>query len=140
MNNESSGWAKVDLSGQIISFEIDKPKISFEFNQFRLKYYDLNAYKNSSWFYYLSGFNQDKYFIYLMELYLMIMKNIQYVFIFQIIDLAGQFFIFDIAAAGKQLCHTENIIWPIPFFNRKERITSDNKEKFIIRIFCGQSC
>lgn len=85
MNNESSGWAKVDLSGQIISFEIDKPKISFEFNQFRLKYYDLNAYKNSSWFYYLSGFNQDKYFIYLMELYLMIMKNIQYVFIFQII-------------------------------------------------------
>ena len=60
-NNKS--WAKVDLTGQIILCQKNKPNISFLFNN----NYDIQyeGYNDSNEFHYLKGFNQDKYFIYL---------------------------------------------------------------------------
>jgi hypothetical protein len=73
MNNGiNDGWARVDLTGQIIFYEKKKPNISFVFKIFdRDDYYNIcDAYNDSNYFYYLSGFNQDKYFIYLFGYYL----------------------------------------------------------------------
>ena len=71
MNGINNGWAKVDLTGQIIFYEKNKPNVSFAFKKFGE--YDINicdAYNSSNYFHYLSGFNQDKYFIYSFGYYL----------------------------------------------------------------------
>ena len=71
MNGTNEGWAKVDLTGQIIFYEKNKPNISYAFNKYNgYDSYECDAYDHSSYFHYLSGFNQDKYFIYLFGYYL----------------------------------------------------------------------
>jgi len=71
MENYNNGWAKVDLTGQIIFYEKNKPNISFTFKKFDVDDSCIcDGYNDSNYFHYLSGFNQDKYFIYLYGYYL----------------------------------------------------------------------